>query len=177
MGRKEVDRKYERNIVMTEVVEEDDESFFNIVRTVDIKEDDSTKTKRKFEGRLGQAVNVECRRLDNRVVKCRDKTMEERLGRRRHEGDKGDNLETDDGKDLPDWDERVLIRVDQSQSEIEQNYERRREVIEELNKIEVARQREETRRKEEEFMRKEESIKIEENRRNEIQRIEHELRK
>merc|ERR1719300_1972805 len=91
--------RFDRNVVMTEVVEEDVDEDVNITRTVenDYDVDDD------MEGFM-----------DDRIIKTRDRHTENQIRnqsipkRSRSEVD----LEHDDGSDLPDWDDRVQIEVD-----------------------------------------------------------------
>eukprot|EP00092_Neocalanus_flemingeri_P082911 GFUD01103989.1.p1 GENE.GFUD01103989.1~~GFUD01103989.1.p1 ORF type:complete len:658 (+),score=276.79 GFUD01103989.1:129-2102(+) len=171
---KEFERKYERNVVMTEVVEEEEEEgFTNIVRTIKFTQDDTEKTAGSLEGRLGREVRkTECGRPMSKAVYGRDKKMKERLGRMVSE----DDLENDNGEDLPEWDEKILIQVPQNEVAIGLNNERRREVMEEINRIEVTKQRDENRQRKEDLLRKEETRKIDEMRKKEKYRLEKELR-
>ena len=87
-----------RNIVMTEVVEEDVEDF-NIVRTVENDFD--------MEEAAGEGF------FEDRVVRTRDKLTELQIktqNQKRRNIDM-DDLENDDGSDLPHWDDKVLIEV------------------------------------------------------------------
>ena len=137
-----------RNIVMTEVVEEEEEEeFANIVRTVHVADDDIKKTGSRFAGRLGPSFGSEdCVNTDNGDVMQKLKKMEEKIQRRR---EVRDNLEHDNGEDLPEWDETVVIKVPQDELDIDRRNERRRQVKEELEIIEAAKQRDEIRRKKE----------------------------
>eukprot|EP00092_Neocalanus_flemingeri_P051548 GFUD01060025.1.p1 GENE.GFUD01060025.1~~GFUD01060025.1.p1 ORF type:complete len:660 (-),score=270.52 GFUD01060025.1:77-2056(-) len=178
LGVKEVERTNERNVVMTEVVEkEEEEGFTNIVRTIKFTQDDTEKTAGRLEGRLGREVRkTECGRPMSKAVYGRDKKMKERLGRMVGEDDSVYNLENDNGEDLPEWDEKILIQVPQNELAIGLNNERRREVMEEINRIEVTKQRDKNRQRKEDLLRKEETRKIEEMRKKENYRLEKELR-
>ena len=97
------DHRLQRNIVMTEVVEEEFEDF-NIVKTVenDYEMDDVDE-----EGFL-----------EGRVIQTRDKFTELQIKKQKqrseqqHQHKQGYvDLENDDGRDLPDWSDRVLIEV------------------------------------------------------------------
>jgi len=162
-------KKPERNVVMTEVVEEEEDEeedgFFNIGRTVKIAEEVSLNSSSK-------RLEVD---YDHRVIKSKVKKMEDRLGRRRNDDEDIMDIDNRDD-DLPDWDGKVVIQVSHKNLESKQS-SRRREVMEELDKIDEAKQREENRRKLEESVKKEELRKMEEVKRKEDQRIEKELRK
>ena len=90
---------FDRNIVMTEVVEEDIEEDVNIVRTVqnDNMEDEMTDDDGFF---------------DDRVVRTRDKISELEIKKQKQRRRiNPDDLEYDDGRDLPEWNDKVLIEV------------------------------------------------------------------
>ena len=96
--------RLQRNIVMTEVVEEDFEDF-NIVKTV---ENDYEMEDADEEGFL-----------EGRVIQTRDKFTELQIKKQKQRSEQQQqhqkgyvDLENDDGRDLPDWSDRVLIEVD-----------------------------------------------------------------
>ena len=131
-----------RNVLMTEIVEEEDgEEFDNIVGIIKTSGIDEVKTVSRFAGRLGPSfAEEEWPNIDNKIKK-----MEEKIQKRRRAND---DLEHDDGTDLPAWDETVVIKVPKNELDIERE-KRRRQVIEELQLIEAAKQREEIRLKKE----------------------------
>ena len=96
------EQRLQRNIVMTEVVEEEFEDF-NIVKTV---ENDYEMEDADAEGFL-----------EGRVIQTRDKFTELQIKKQKQRSEQQQqhhgyvDLENDDGRDLPDWSDRVLIEV------------------------------------------------------------------
>ena len=96
------EQRLQRNIVMTEVVEEEFEDF-NIVKTV---ENDYEMEDADEEGFL-----------EGRVIQTRDKFTELQIKKQKQRSEQQQqhhgyvDLENDDGRDLPDWSDRVLIEV------------------------------------------------------------------
>ena len=95
------DQRLQRNVVMTEVVEEEFEDF-NIVKTVenDYEMEDAD------EGGF----------LEGRVIQTRDKFTELQIKKQKQRSEQHQHqgyvdLENDDGRDLPEWNDRVLIEV------------------------------------------------------------------
>ena len=130
--------KTRENILRTEVVEEcDDDELDNITRTIEISNREIRNTKNRFAGRLGPAFDEDA----SEEIESKLQKMEKKIQRRRMSV----NLEHDDGSDLPEWDETVVINVSPNELDLERE-KRRKQVNKELELIEEAKQREEIRR-------------------------------
>ena len=95
-------QRLQRNIVMTEVVEEEFEDF-NIVKTVenDYEMDDADAEEGFLEGR---------------VIQTRDKFTELQIRKQKQRSEQQQqrgyvDLENDDGRDLPEWSDQMVIEV------------------------------------------------------------------
>ena len=164
------EKNLERNVVMTEVIEEEFEDF-NILKTV---ENDYEMEETDEEGFF-----------EDRVIKTRDKLTEIQIKKQkeRSEQHNHEDLENDDGRDLPDWNDKVLIEVANNEPErdptpppifvssssiasrpkleAKRNFESRkskqiREVRDELKEIEELEKKKEAKKKRERQLREEE---------------------
>merc|ERR1712083_650079 len=127
----------------------EDDEFDDITRTIEIRNDDIRNTRNRFAGRLGPSPDEEeSEDIENKLLE-----MEKKIQRRRMSV----NLEHDDGRDLPEWDETVVIKVSQTELDLERE-RRRKQVHKELELIEETEKREELKRLKQDEIKKNEMI-------------------
>lgn len=95
------EQRLQRNIVMTEVVEEEFEDF-NIVKTVENDYEMEAEDEEGF--------------LEGRVIQTRDKFTELQIRKQKQRSEQQQqrgyvDLENDDGRDLPEWSDQMVIEV------------------------------------------------------------------